>query len=85
METSLMILSSSSNSNGFDKEPEAPNSFEYVDHVAEHVESRTYLKFPYLKKRGWKGFKEGIDSSIYRASPQAYLTERRGARPRATQ
>ena len=36
---------------------------EYADYVAEHVEPWTYLKFPYLKQRGWKGFDEGIDSS----------------------
>ncbi len=46
---------------------------EYADHVAEHVEPWTYLKFPYLKKRGWKGFAEGIDSSIYCATPLARL------------
>jgi len=28
---------------------------EYMDHVAEHVEPWSYLKFPYLKQRGWKG------------------------------
>jgi F420-non-reducing hydrogenase large subunit len=31
---------------------------EYLDHIAEHVEPWTYLKFPYLKKVGWKGFVE---------------------------
>ena len=46
---------------------------EYMDFVAEHVEPWTYLKFPYLKKRGWKGFVEGIDSSIYCATPLARL------------
>ena len=39
--------------------------------VAEHVEPWTYLKFPYLKKRGWKGFVEGVDSSLYTATPLA--------------
>ena len=29
---------------------------EYTEHIAEHVEPWTYLKFPYLKKVGWKGF-----------------------------
>jgi F420-non-reducing hydrogenase large subunit len=48
-------------------------SEEYADYVAEHVEPWTYLKFPYLKKRGWKGFQEGIDSSIYCATPLARL------------
>jgi len=46
---------------------------EYMDFVAEHVEPWTYLKFPYLKKRGWKGFVEGIDSSIYCATPLSRL------------
>ncbi len=46
---------------------------DYAEHVAEHVESWTYLKFPYLKKRGWKGFVEGIDSSIYCATPLSRL------------
>lgn len=46
---------------------------EYADYVAEHVEPWSYLKFPYLKKRGWKGFVEGIDSSIYCATPLARL------------
>ena len=46
---------------------------DYADYVAEHVEPWTYLKFPYLKKRGWKGFEEGIDSSIYCATPLARL------------
>ncbi|MCZ7664748.1 MAG: Ni/Fe hydrogenase subunit alpha [Thermoleophilia bacterium] len=45
----------------------------YADYVAEHVESWSYLKFPYLKKRGWKGFVEGIDTSIYCATPLARL------------
>ncbi len=57
---------------------------EYVDYVAEHVEAWTYLKFPYLKKRGWKGFKEGVDSSIYCASPLSRLNVAdRMATPRA--
>jgi len=46
---------------------------EYLQHVAEHVEPYTYLKFPYLKKIGWKGFNEGRDSSVYRATPLSRL------------
>lgn len=46
---------------------------DYAEYVAEHVEPWTYLKFPYLKKRGWKGFVEGIDSSVYCATPLARL------------
>jgi len=46
---------------------------EYLDVVAEHIEPWTYLKFPYLKKVGWKGFVDGADSGVYRASPLARL------------
>ena len=49
------------------------SAVDYADYVAEHVEPWSYLKFPYLKKRGWKGFVEGIDSSIYCATPLARL------------
>jgi F420-non-reducing hydrogenase large subunit len=46
---------------------------EYLDVVAEHVEPWTYLKFPFLKKVGWKGFVDGIDSGVYRATPLSRL------------
>ncbi|MBN1504575.1 MAG: Ni/Fe hydrogenase subunit alpha [Candidatus Eisenbacteria bacterium] len=46
---------------------------DYVNHIAEHVEPWTYLKFPYLKKVGWKGFVDGQDSGVYRAAPLARL------------
>lgn len=46
---------------------------EYLDNVAEHVEPWTYLKFPFLKKVGWKGFVEGKDSGVYRATPLSRL------------
>ncbi len=49
----------------------SPN--EYLDNIAEHVEPWTYLKFPYLKKIGWKGFVEGKESGIYRATPLSRL------------
>ncbi|MFH1004288.1 MAG: Ni/Fe hydrogenase subunit alpha [Bacteroidota bacterium] len=49
----------------------APN--DYKEFVAERVEPWTYLKFPYLKKVGWKGFVEGNDSGIYHATPLARL------------
>ena len=39
---------------------------DYLDYVAEHVESWSYLKFPYLKQIGWKGFIDGQDSSVGR-------------------
>jgi F420-non-reducing hydrogenase large subunit len=49
----------------------APN--EYLNHVAEHVEPWTYLKFPFLKNVGWKGLVEGNESGVYRATPLSRL------------
>jgi F420-non-reducing hydrogenase large subunit len=46
---------------------------EYLDHLAEHVEPWTYIKFPYLKKIGWKGFTDGEDSGIASVAPLARL------------
>ena len=46
---------------------------EYRDYVAEHVEPWSYLKFPYLKKVGWKGFVDGKDSGVYCATPLSRL------------
>jgi F420-non-reducing hydrogenase large subunit len=46
---------------------------EYASHIAEHVEPWTYLKFPYLKNIGWKGFEDGIDSGVYCATPLSRL------------
>jgi len=46
---------------------------DYLEHVEEHVEPWTYLKFPYLKKVGWKGLVDGKDSGVYRATPQSRL------------
>ena len=46
---------------------------EYLDHVAEHVEPWTYMKFCYLKDVGWKGFDDGADSGVYAVAPLARL------------
>jgi F420-non-reducing hydrogenase large subunit len=46
---------------------------DYLQHIKEHVEPWSYLKFPYLKEIGWKGFVEGSKSGIYRAAPLARL------------
>jgi F420-non-reducing hydrogenase large subunit len=42
---------------------------EYRQYVAERVEPWSYLKFPYLKKVGWKGLVDGPDSGVYKATP----------------
>ncbi len=46
---------------------------EYRQWVAERVEPWSYLKFPYLKKIGWKGFVDGQDSGVYHATPLSRL------------
>jgi F420-non-reducing hydrogenase large subunit len=57
---------------------------EYVTHIAEHVEPWTYLKFPYLRGVGWKGFVDGKESGVYCATPLSRLNAADGmATPRA--
>ncbi|MCX6082715.1 MAG: Ni/Fe hydrogenase subunit alpha [Chloroflexi bacterium] len=51
---------------------------DYYNHIAEHVETWSYLKFPYLKKVGWKGFVEGKDSGVYMATPLSRLNASNG-------
>lgn len=46
---------------------------DYREFVAERVEPWSYLKFPYLKKIGWKGFLDGQDSGVYHATPLSRL------------
>lgn len=51
------------------KEHAKYDASQYREYVAEHVEPWSYLKFPYLKKIGWKGFVDGEDSGVYKATP----------------
>jgi F420-non-reducing hydrogenase large subunit len=46
---------------------------DYTQHIAERVEPWSYLKFPYLKKVGWKGLVDGKDSGVYTATPLSRL------------
>jgi len=46
---------------------------DYLSNIAEHVEPWTYLKFPYLKKVGWKGFVDGMQSGVYKCTPLSRL------------
>ncbi|MEM2394551.1 MAG: Ni/Fe hydrogenase subunit alpha [Candidatus Bathyarchaeia archaeon] len=58
----------------------------YLEHIAEHVEPWTYVKQPYLKKVGWKGFVDGPESGVYRVGPLARLNVADGmATPMAQQ
>lgn len=57
---------------------------DYAQHIAEHVEPWSYLKFPYLKNVGWKGFVDGKDSGVYCATPLSRLNAADGmATPKA--
>ncbi len=57
---------------------------QYRDFIAEHVEPWSYMKFTFLKQRGWKGFVEGPDTSIYSVAPLARLNASEGmATPKA--
>jgi F420-non-reducing hydrogenase large subunit len=59
---------------------------EYLEHISEHVEPWSYIKFPFLKKVGWKGFIEGESSGVYRVAPLARLNASDGmATPLAQQ
>lgn len=57
---------------------------DYAKHIAEHVEPWSYLKFPYLKNVGWKGFVDGVESGVYCATPLSRLNASDGmATPKA--
>jgi len=57
---------------------------DYTKHIAERVEPWSYLKFPYLKNVGWKGFVDGADSGVYCATPLSRLNAADGmATPKA--
>ena len=59
---------------------------EYLDHIREHVEPWTYVRFSYLKNIGWKGFVDGEDSGVFRVAPLARLNASDGmATPLAQQ
>ncbi|MEM2255091.1 MAG: Ni/Fe hydrogenase subunit alpha [Candidatus Bathyarchaeia archaeon] len=51
---------------------------DYLEHIAEHVEPWTYVKLPYLKKVGWKGFIDGPESGAYRVGPLGRLNAANG-------
>lgn len=51
---------------------------DYMDHIAERVEEWTYVKLPYLKKVGWKGFTDEPDNGIYRVGSLARLNVSEG-------
>jgi len=50
----------------------------YLNHLAERVEEWTYVKFPYLKQVGWKGWVDGADNGVYRVGPLGRLNASNG-------
>jgi len=52
--------------NQFGSQLELFDGRNYLDYIAEHVESWSYLKFPYYKKLGWPG-------GVYRVGPLGRL------------
>jgi F420-non-reducing hydrogenase large subunit len=53
-----------------------PSSFR--DHITEHSEPWTYMKFCHLKKLEWKGFTDGDESGVYCVAPLARLNAAEG-------
>jgi F420-non-reducing hydrogenase large subunit len=51
---------------------------DYLEHLVEHVEPWSYLKFPVLRKVGWKGLVDGPESGIYKATPLSRLNVSEG-------
>lgn len=53
---------------------------DYLEHLGEHVEPWSYVKFPFLKKLGWTGFTEGPLSGLYRVGPLGRVNSADGMR-----
>jgi F420-non-reducing hydrogenase large subunit len=51
---------------------------DYLDHIREHVEPWTYVRFSFLKNIGWKGFVDGRESGVFRVAPLARLNVSEG-------
>lgn len=51
---------------------------DYLEHIGEHVEPWSYLKFPFLKAVGWKGLIDGAESGVYRVNSLARLNVAEG-------
>jgi F420-non-reducing hydrogenase large subunit len=51
---------------------------EYLEYIAEQVVPWSYLKLPYLKKVGYRGMTDGVESGIYRVNALARLNAAQG-------
>ncbi|MGM0645223.1 MAG: Ni/Fe hydrogenase subunit alpha [Thermodesulfobacteriota bacterium] len=45
----------------------------YLEHIAETVLPWSYMKFPYLRQKGWHGLVDGAQSGVYRVNSLARL------------
>jgi F420-non-reducing hydrogenase large subunit len=50
----------------------------YLDHIAEHVEPWSYMRFSFLKNKGWHGFIDGAESGVFAVAPLARLNAAEG-------
>jgi F420-non-reducing hydrogenase large subunit len=46
---------------------------DYAQHIMEHTEPWSYMKFCCLKELGWQGFSDGPESGVYSVAPLARL------------
>ncbi len=53
---------------------------EYLDYIEEKPLQNSYVKPTYIKSMGWKGFKDGKGTSLYRVGPLARLNTSSGIR-----
>jgi F420-non-reducing hydrogenase large subunit len=51
---------------------------DYLQHIGEHVEQWSYVKFCFLKDVGWNGFKDGKESGVYAVAPIGRLNAAEG-------
>jgi F420-non-reducing hydrogenase large subunit len=51
---------------------------DYGEHLAERIDTFSYMKPLYLKRVGWIGLSDGLASGIYRVGPLARLNVSRG-------
>ncbi|MFW6375563.1 MAG: Ni/Fe hydrogenase subunit alpha [Thermoplasmatota archaeon] len=58
---------------------------DYLDVIREHKESWSFMKFPYLKDIGWKGFVDGKESGVYRVGPLGRINASEGMKTEKAQ
>ena len=51
---------------------------DYLNFIGEQTLSWSYTKFPYLKKVGWKGCEDGVNSGTYKVGPLARINASNG-------